>query len=227
MNRRRVFAWSLAAALPLWIAAQQVEKLTFAMKHRDVRSVAARVAESLGPRGQVWVDGTKNQVTVQDEPARLAEVRRLLVDLDAPARRFAIEARLDVLPKAQTKGLFRAAPEFVDMTAWAESAKPTASYECLLDVTEGKRGACSLGRGYRLEAKAQGYDPSRGRLALESLALLKVGDGKADVTVLQGTAVLPVGSPTVLLVNPTEQTPPLRLSATPNLLPSVQGPEAR
>ncbi len=228
MRLRTWLAWSLVASVPLWLAAQQIEKLTYVLKHRDVRSVAARVAEELGPQGQVWVDGARNQLTVQDEPGRLSQVRHLLSELDAPARRFAIAAQLDVLPRTDGRGLFKPAPEFVDMTAWAQSAKPTATYECVLDITEGKGGACALGKGYRLEARAQGYDPSRRRLALESLALLKLREpSDAGVPVLQGAAVLPVGAPTVLLVNPTAETPPLRLRATPNLLPEVQPPEAR
>lgn len=227
MNWRRWLAWSLAAAVPVWLAAQQAEKLTYTLRHRDVRSVAARVAEELGPQGQVWVDGAKNQVTVQDTPSRLLQIRRLVAELDAPARRFAIAAQLDVLPRAEAKGLFRPSPQFVDMTAWAESAKPSATYSCVLDLREGSRAACAMGQAYRLDARAQGYDPSRRRLALESLTLSAVEGGKVTAAILQGAAVLPVGVPTILLVNPTEQRPPLRLRATPQIVPEVQQPEAR
>ena len=227
MRFGKVLAWTLAA-LPLLIVAQQVDKLTILLKHRDVRSVAARVAEELGPRGQIWVDGAKNQVTVEDDPARLAQVRRLLSDMDVPARRFALAAQLDVLPKAEQKNLFRSSPQFVDMTAWAESAKPTASFACVLDLREGGKAGCAMGQAYRLDARAQGYDPSRRRLAFESLTLTAVeAGGRPGAPILHGAAVLPVGAPTVLLVNPTDQTPPLRLRATPQLVPEVQPPEAR
>ena len=227
MSCRRWIAWSLAAAVPVWLMAQQVEKLTYTLRHRDVRSVAARVAEELGPRGQVWMDGAKNQVTVQDAPSRLIQIRRLVAELDVPARRFAIAARLDVLPKAEAKGLFRPSPQFVDMTAWAESAKPVATYSCVMDLREGGRASCAMGQAYRLEASARGYDPSRRRLALESLVLSAMEGGKVVAAILQGAAVLPVGVPTILLVNPTEQRPPLRLRATPQIVPEVQQPEAR
>jgi len=227
MKPRRWLAWSLVAAVPVWLAAQQAEKLTYTLRHRDVRSVAARVAEELGPQGQVWVDGAKNQVTVQDSPSRLAQIRRLMSELDAPARRFAIAAQLDVLPRAESKGLFRPSPQFVDMTAWAESAKPSATYNCVLDLKEGGRAACAMGQAYRIEATAQGYDPTRRRLALASLTLSAVENGKPTEAVLQGAAVLPVGVPTLLLVNPTENRPPLRLRATPQIVPEVQQPEAR
>jgi hypothetical protein len=228
MRVGKVVAWTLAAVVPLLIVAQQVEKLTVVLKNRDVRSVAARVAEELGPSGQVWVDGAKNQVTVEDDVARLAQVRRLLTELDVPARRFAVSAQLDVLPKAEPKNVFRSSPQFADMTAWAESVVPTASYTCILDLREGGRASGNLGRAYRLETKAQGYDPTRRRLAFESFSLLALdAAGKAVAPILQGAAVLPVGSPTLLLVNPTEQTPPLRLRATPQLMPVVKPPEAR
>jgi hypothetical protein len=228
MKLGKAVAWTLAVAVPLLIVAQQVEKLTVVLKNRDVRSVAARVAEELGPSGQVWVDGAKNQVTVEDDPARLTQVRKLLTELDVPARRFAVSAQLDVLPRADQKNVFRSSPQFVDMTAWAESVLPAASYTCILDLREGGRSGANLGRAYRLEAKAQGYDPTRHRLAFESLSLLTLdAAGKAGPPVLQGAAVLPVGSPTVLLVNPTEKTPPLRLRATPQLAPEFTRPEAR
>ena len=227
MKLRRWLAWSLAAVVPVWLAAQQAEKLTYTLRHRDVRSVAARVAEELGPLGQVWVDGAKNQVTVQDTPSRLAQIRRLVSELDAPARRFAIATQLDVLPRAEAKGLFRPSPQFVDMTAWAESAKPSATYSCVLDLKEGGRAAGALGQAYRIEATAQGYDPTRRRLALASLTLSAVSSGKPAEAVFQGAAVLPVGVPTLLLVNPTELRPPLRLRATPQIVPEVQQPEAR
>lgn len=227
MRLRKWFIWSMASVVPLWLAAQQIEKITVVLRNRDVRSVAARVTEELGPQGQVWVDGSRNQVTVQDEPSRLAQVRRLLAELDSPARRFAIAAHLDVLPRAESRGLFKAAPEFVDMTAWADSARPTATYDCVVDITEGRGASCAMGKAYRFDALAQGYDPSRRRLALKVLSLVKIQEGKADMTVLKGEAVLPVGVPTVLMVNPTDQTPPLRLRATPDLLPEVQPPETR
>ncbi len=228
MRYGKALAWTLAAAVPLIIVAQQVEKLTVILRNRDVRSVTARVTEELGPAGQVWVDGAKNQVTVEDEPARLAQVRRLLSELDVPARRFAVAAQLDVLPKPDAKGLFRPSPQFADMTAWAESVLPSATYSCVLDLREGGRASCGLGTTYRLDARAQGYDPTRRRLAFESLSLLAVDPaGKNATPVFQGAAVLPVGSPTVLLVNPTDQTPPLRLRATPQLMPEIKQPEAR
>ena len=227
MSWQRWIAWGLAAAVPVLLVAQQVEKLTYTLRHRDVRSVAARVAEELGPQGQVWMDGAKNQVTVQDAPSRLIQIRRLVSELDVPARRFAIAAQLDVLPRAEARGLFRPSTQFVDMTAWAESAKPSATYSCVLDLREGGRASCAMGQVYRLEAAAQGYDPSRRRLALESLTLSAVEGGKVTAPILQGAAVLPVGSPTILLVNPTELRPPLRLRATSQIVPEVQQPEAR
>jgi hypothetical protein len=113
------------------------------------------------------------------------------------------------------------------MTAWAESAKPSATYSCVLDLKEGGRAGCAMGQAYRIEATAQGYDPTRRRLALASLTLSAIQSGKPDEAVFQGAAVLPVGVPTLLLVNPTERRPPLRLRATPQIVPEVQQPEAR
>jgi hypothetical protein len=217
----------LAVVAPVWLAAQQVEKLTYTLRHRDVRSVAARVAEELGPQGQVWVDGAKNQVTVQDSPSRLVQIRRLVSELDAPARRFAIATQLEVLPRAEPPSLFAPSPQFADMTAWAESAKPSATYSCVLDLKEGGRAACAMGLSYRIEVAAQGYDPTRRRLALASLTLSALQRGKPDEAVLQGAAVLPVGVATLLLVNPTKLRPPLRLRAVPQVVPEVQQPEAR
>lgn len=221
MNLKRLSAWCLVLSVPLWLAAQQMEVLTYTLKNRDVRSVMARVTDELGPSGKVAVDGSSNRITVTDENGRIQAIRGLLAQLDQPARRFALGAKLDVLPRQEAKGLFKPTPAFVDMTQWARDAAPVATYECVADVLEGQRASCALGKGYRLETEAEGYDPSRKKLGLRSLALLRTESGKPESSLLRGAAVLPVGDPTVLFVNPTEQVPPLRLRITPTLLPSV------
>jgi hypothetical protein len=227
MNLKRLSAWSLVLSVPVWLAAQQMEAFTCKLKNRDVRSVMARVTEELGPSGKIAVDGATNRITVTDESGRVLAIRRLLSELDQPAKRFALSARLDVLSRPQEKALFKPTPAFVDMTEWARDTAPVASYDCVADVAEGQRSSCALGKGYRLEAEAEGYDPSRKRLGLRSLTLLRLEAGKPDAAVLRGAAVLPVGDPTVLFVRPTDQAPPLRLKITPTLLPSVDQREVR
>lgn len=227
MKLRRLGVWAAVAAVPLWLAAQQLVSFTYALKNRDVRSVLARVTDELGPRGQVLLEGAGNRITVKDEADRLARIRKLLADLDVPARHFALGARLDVLPRNEPKTLFKAAPGFVDMTQWAETITPVASYEGMMDVFEGQRASCMLGKEYRLSAKAQGYDPTKRRLALETLALARVREGQPDSAILQGAAVLPEGAPTLFLINATNDAPALRLKATPTLLPAVTNREIR
>jgi len=213
MNRRRSWAWALLA-VPLLVAAQQLESLTVVLKHKDVRSVLARVTEELGPQGQVVVDGPANRITIRDDADRLAAVRRILADLDTPARHFAMSARLELLPKVQPR----------DMTQWAESVAPTAVYEGVVDLYEGKAGECLLGRDYRFSAHAGGYDPTRRRLALSSLGLERITEGHEE-QLIRGAAVLPEGEPTSFLVGSAGAAPALRLRTTPTLLPVVARPE--
>jgi hypothetical protein len=227
MSLKKLSAWFLVLSVPLWLAAQQMEAFTFTMKTRDVRSVVARVTEELGPSGKIAVDGATNRITVTDEGGRVLVIRRLLSELDQPAKRFALSARLEVLAQPRERALFKPTPAFVDMTEWARDVAPVATYDCVADVAEGQKSSCALGKGYRLEAEAEGYDPSRKRLGLRSLALFRLEAGKPDAAVLRGAAVLPVGDPTVLFVRPTDQTPPLRLRITPTLLPSVDQREVR
>ncbi len=227
MKLRRIGLWTAVVAAPLLLAAQQLESFTYAMKTRDVRSVLARVTDELGPRGQVLLEGAGNRLTVKDEADRLARIRALLADLDVPARHFALGARLEVLPRNEPKTLFKAAPGFVDMTQWAETVTPVATYDGMMDVFEGQRASCMLGKEYRLSARAQGYDPTKRRLALETLALSRVKEGQPDSAILQGAAVLPEGTATLFLINATADGPALRLKATPNLLPSVTNREVR
>lgn len=227
MRMRKIAAWALVLAAPLWLAAQQLESLTYSLKHRDVRSVLARVSEELGPKGQVLIEGSSNRITVKDEPGRLASIRRLLSQLDSPARHFAVTAKLDLLPPVKNNGLFKSAPGFVDMTQWSESVAPSATYEGVMDLYEGRESSCMLGTSYRLHARAQGYDPSRRRLALESISLSKLEEGKPAITVLSGAAVLPEGSATQFLINAAADWPALRLRTTPTLLPTVSNPEVR
>ena len=221
MSPRKAFAWLLVLTVPLWLAAQQMEAFTYTLKNRDVRSVLARVTDELGPRGQVQVDTAMNRLTIRDESQRAIRIEKLLKDLDQPARRFALSSRLDVLARPEQKSLFAPSPAFVDMTQWARDLEVRESYECVLDLGEGQSGSCGLGKAYRMDARAEGYDPSKRRLGLRNLTLSKLEAGKPDLAVLQGAAVLPEGDPTVLLVNPTEKVPPLRLRITPTLMPSV------
>jgi hypothetical protein len=227
MRSLRVLGWAATVALPLLVAAQQIQSLTYVLQHRDVRSVLARVSEELGPDGQVTVEGSGNRITVRDDAQRLQKIRRLLADLDAPARHFALANRLEVLPQPSPNALFKEAPGFVDMTQWAQTAAPAAAYEAVMDLFEGQKSACQLGKAYRLSAQAQGYDPSRRRLALQSLALDRIEEGRPGRTIFQGAAVLPEGAATLFLIQGTKDSPALRLRTTPTLLPSVSNPEVR
>ena len=51
----------------------------------------------LSPRGQVTVDA-RNSILVQDTPAKIREVRKLIAQLDQPIRRVMIESRLVEAP---------------------------------------------------------------------------------------------------------------------------------
>jgi hypothetical protein len=227
MRMRRIGTWALVLAAPLWLAAQQLESLTYSLKHRDVRSVLARVSEELGPQGQVLIEGSSNRITVKDEPGRLVSIRRLLSELDSPARHFAVTAKLDLLPPAKKNGLFKSAPGFVDMTQWAESVAPSATFQGVMDLYEGQDASCMLGSSYRLYARAQGYDPSRHRLALQNISLSRLEEGKPEITIISGAAVLPEGAATQFLIDAAADWPALRLRTTPTLLPTVSNPEVR
>ncbi len=228
MSLRRVSIWLAILALPVWFAAQQMEGFTYTLKYRDVRSVLGRITEELGKTGQVWVDGSANRITVQDDSSHMDKIRRLIQELDRPARHFALNTRMDILPKVPQRSLFKPTPSFVDMTQWSSTVSPTATYRCVMDLYEGQRATCALGSSYVLQARAQGYDPSRHRLALDTLSLTyKEDGGKRSVEVLDGAAVLREGRATLFLVTPSSQTPPLRLSIKPTLLPVVTRPEVR
>jgi hypothetical protein len=96
----------------------------------------------------------------------------------------------------------------------------------VIDLREGERGDCALGKEFRLEAEAQGFDPSRRRLGLRTLRLSWRSAG-SDLSkdLLKGGAVLPEGQPTLFLLRAREEVPPLRLRITPTLLPDVDRPE--
>lgn len=227
MRAKRRYLLLCAVALPLWIAAQQLEVFTVTLQNRDVRSIIARVSGELGPQGQVQLDTASNRLTVRDEPSRLARLRAIVAELDRPARRFALTTTLEVLARPAKGLLFRSSPTFVDMTRWAQDLEVLNSYECIVDIQEGEYKFCTLGKEYRFEALAEGYDPTKRRLGLKKLALSRFQEGQPDVTLLRGLAVLPEGDPTVFLVSPSEKTEPLRLKITPVLLPSVHPREAR
>ncbi len=128
MSLRRVSIWLAILAVPLWFAAQQMEGFTYTLKYRDVRSVLARVTEDLGKNGQVWIDGAANRITVQDDSSHMNQIRRLIQSLDQPARHFAMDTRMDILPDVPSKSLFKPTPSFVDMTQWSATVAPRATY---------------------------------------------------------------------------------------------------
>lgn len=225
--KRAVFACTLILlALPLWFGAQGVASFEYVLSHRDVRSVVGRLGEELGPRGRISVDGPRNAVTVSDDPERLPALRRLLRDLDVPARRFALEAVLDLFAPRGAGALFKSPANFVDASEWAENAVPKVSFQGVTDLQEGGRGSVALGPDYRLEAEAQGYDPGRRRLGLKAVALIWTAaptpQGRER---LKGAAVLPEGRPTLFLLPGKEEAPSLRLRLTPTLLPRTERPE--
>lgn len=48
----------------------------------------------LSPRGQVTVDGRTNSLLIQDTPAKIREIRKLIAQLDQPVRQVMVETRL-------------------------------------------------------------------------------------------------------------------------------------
>src|SRR5581483_9463402 len=48
----------------------------------------------LSPRGQVTIDARTNTILIQDIPAKIREVRKLIAQLDLPVRQVLIESRL-------------------------------------------------------------------------------------------------------------------------------------
>lgn len=225
--KRTAFAFALALLLlPLWFVAQGVASFEYVLRYRDVRSVVGRLGEEMGPRGRISVDGSRNSVTVADDTDRLPALRRLLLDLDVPARRFALSAVLDLFPPRGASPLFKSPPNFVDATEWAENALPKASFQGVTDIEEGGRGSIALGKEYRLEAEAQGYDPVQRRLGLKSLVLRWAAAPTAEGRErLKGAAVLPEGRPTLFLLPEKKEAPSLRLRLTPTLLPRAEREE--
>ncbi len=224
MKGRKLLAWAVLPLLPLLLAAQGNATITRILHHRDVRSVISRIIEEVGPQGRVRVDATANRITVEDEAGRLKKINGLIDQLDVPARRFALQTRLDLFPEPSSRGLFKPDYTFVDATRWARDAKPRASYSCLMDLYEGGKGSCGLG-DYRLRVVAGGFDPSRRRLAFASLSLTRNGrKGEPSFEILSGKAVLPEGSGTLFLVGASTHAPPLRLSIKPMLVPVVSKP---
>ncbi|MGC8763516.1 MAG: secretin N-terminal domain-containing protein [Acidobacteriota bacterium] len=226
MKRAALALTMVFLVLPLWFGAQGPASFEYVLRYRDVRSVVGRLGEELGPRGRISVDGLRNAVTVSDDAERLPALRRLLRDLDVPARRFALEAVLDLLSPRGVQALFKSPANFVDASEWAQDAAPRASFRAVTDLTEGGRGTLSLGKDYRLEAEAQGYDPVQRRLGLKSVALYWTAapspEGRER---LRGAAVLPEGRPTLFLLPEKAEAPPLRLRITPTLLPRAEREE--
>jgi hypothetical protein len=215
--------WVVALALlPMAVLAAEAVRIVVTLKHRDARSVLARVSQELGPKGRISVDGEKNRIVVEDDAAIVQKVTRLIGQLDQPARRFALGARLEVYPTPANDPLFSKDGTLVDMTHWFKGAKAEKSYDALLNLDEGGAATAVLGAEFGLSVTAGGYDPSQRRLSLRNLSLWR-GAGPARQTLLSGGAALPEGQTTALVVGAEKTHPPLKLHLTPSLLPRVEG----
>ncbi len=222
--KARTVGLLLAAAIPLLIAAQELVTFRVALKYRDVRSVIARVSEEAGPRGQITVDRAANAIYISDERPRAEAARALLAALDVPARRFALQARFSVYSAPKKTGLLRDEPLFTDAASFMERTTPSASAEQVMDITEGGSSEAVLVPGFTLKASAEGYDPTKRRLALSELSVLREADG-VKTPVFSGRAVLPEGEPTVLVAALEATSQSCRLSLTPVLMPEASAKE--
>ncbi len=214
----------LAAAIPLLISAQELVTFKVALKYRDVRSVIARVSEEAGPRGQITVDRAANAIYINDEKPRAEAARALLAALDVPARRFALQARFSLYNAPKKTGLLRDEPLFTDAASFMAHTAPTASAEQVLDIAEGGSSQAEVFPGFTLRASAEGYDPTKRRLAFSGLSLLRES-GSGTATVFSGRAVLPEGEPTVLVASLEAAAESCRLSLTPVLIPDANAKE--
>ena len=139
------------------------------LRHRDVRSVAARIGEELGPRGTLRVDPATNSISLSDDRGRVDAARALLQALDVPARRFALQAEFGVYAVPRGPGILREPDAFADATAWLEKVRPTREGRTVMDVREGGTAEVALLPGYTLRAVTGGYDPTRGKLGFTEL----------------------------------------------------------
>jgi hypothetical protein len=222
MRRSRWTGTLLFLLVPAALLAADALHLVVTLKHRDARSVLARVSQELGPTGRISLDGQRNRIVVDDEAPYVQNVARLIAQLDQPARRFAIAARLDIYPAPPGRGLFSGGGTITDMTHWMEGARPARSHDAVLNLDEGGAASAALGTEYSLGTVAGGYDPSRRRLNLRSLQLWKA-QGNSRKALLSGGAVLPEGRETALVVGAEEDHPPLKLHLTPNLMLRAEG----
>lgn len=222
MRKRTRWAVGALILLPVALLAAEAVKRTVTLKYRDARSILARVSQELGPKGSISVDGERNRIVVEDEASRVQRVLRIIGQLDQPARRFALAARLEIYPRPPKEGLFVKEGNFVDMTHWVQGAKPEKSFDALLNLNEGGSATAGLGPDYGLSVAAGGYDPSQRRLSLKSLNLWQ-GAGTGRKSLLSGGAALPEGQATALVVGAEKDHPPLKLHLTPGLLPAVEG----
>ncbi|MGE0313181.1 MAG: type IV pilus secretin PilQ [Lautropia sp.] len=77
---------------------EQLRTETFTLNYQKAEAVGKLLTDDkqrvLSKRGSALVDGRTNKLFVQDTPARLEEVRRLVQQVDIPVRQVLIEARI-------------------------------------------------------------------------------------------------------------------------------------
>ncbi len=224
MKRTLLKAFTLALLIPLALLAAELLQATFTLKHRDARSVVARISEELSERGSIAVEGEGNRILVRDTGAVLDRIDLLVRELDRPAARFALSTRLDLFPLERENPLFGDQPGFVDMTHWMKQTRPQTSFEAHLNVEEGGKAEGRFGTEYGLSIWAAGYDPTRDRLGLKRLELWRSRESEREI-LISGGASLPEGKLTSVIIGASESHPPLRLHLNPTLLPTLDDSE--
>lgn len=198
-----------------------IERLKVVLKHRAVSSVAPRIIEELTSSGQIAIDTPRNSLTISDESAVVDKIQKIILELDVPARKFAVSATLFVY-SSKPQSLFKQDEKLTDIKDFLNISESSEKYEGISDVKEGEHGEIEFTPSpYSLSIDLGGFDPWERKVRFENI-LLKKSVENSKQTIFSAKANLKEGSLTTISIQLKKPHPSFQLNLNPTILPEIK-----
>jgi hypothetical protein len=203
---RRILTLLAAASLAYGAAGQELQTRIFQLNNRPAEATVEMVRPLLSPAGTVFPEPRLQKLIVRDTPQTLAEVEKLLSEIDLPAPQVRITVSMsgvapsqDSLLAAGVRGDLR--HPTVELAAQAGSSSSSVQSEQNLLVMNGERGVIHMARDLLSVDPYLQYAVAQGLLA-PTAAMQSVSTGFAVEPLVVGQVVRLTVTPWLSFVGP-------------------------
>lgn len=221
MKNKFAFLFLLLLLPSLFSISKGIERIRIILQNRAVSSVAPRIMEELTPSGQAAIDASRNVLTVTDESSVIEKIKKMVAELDVPARKFALSSTLFVYSTKQ-QSIFKQNEKLIDITDLINASDFSEKYEGIVDIKEGEKGEIKFKPSpYSLSIELGGFDPWERKIQFENIALKTKLENSSQV-IFSAKATLNEGVETTIVVQAKSPYPPFRLNMNPTILPEIK-----